>query len=226
MKRKPVVDYGKYELFRWWLRCNQVVYDVVDNSDVNNACLLLDEALTRAIYDAKNGNNVKRPKLKQNLKKKYVAIFKTRYLQWTDNEYYKTITAQDLAALTHLLDSLEEWQYTVDEYLSWFFDEFGPANEELMSPPSIGLTYSNFTKQKFYMEHKAEIKQREENMRKTKDVADLTARARTIYRQSKDNSILESIQDYRNGKILLSQFRKAVTEFENKNMAKKGEENE
>jgi hypothetical protein len=222
MKRTPVIDAGKYELFRWWLRCNQVVYGITDNADVNNACVLLDEALTRAIYETQNGIDAKKPKQKQNLKRKYVAIFKTRYLQWTDNEYYKVITQQDMASLTHLLDSLEEWQFTVDEYLSWFFDVFGPANKEIMSPPSIGLSYSNFTKQKFYLEHREEVKNRADNLRITKEVADLTARARTVYRTSKDSSILTSIQNYREGKILLSQFRKDIDEFENKHLAKKG----
>lgn len=151
-------------------------------------------------------------------RRKYITIFKTRFLELTDFEYDKAITPVEAKMINQLCISLREKGFTIDEYLGWMFEDFLPTAEKFC-PPQLRWTCSDFIVSKFLYEHRERLKQKKEQELKSKISLDLINRARTCMRQlgTEDlEKIKEILKRFISGGIMIDEMRKTVEFFEAK----------
>lgn len=151
-------------------------------------------------------------------RRKFISIFKNRYLSTTDLEYTRAITGIDGRLINQLNKALGDNGFEVDEYLTWLFDSFLSENPKF-NPPSIKFACSNFVVEKFLYEHKDKIKQRREDKIRKKESMDLIARARILIRHYQDNAemkknIVDVLKGYRDGDIMLEKMRSEIERIE------------
>jgi hypothetical protein len=151
-------------------------------------------------------------------RRKFISIFKNRYLSTTDLEYTRAITGIDGRLINQLNKALEDNGFEVDEYLTWLFDSFLSENPKF-NPPSIKFACSNFAVEKFLYEHKDKIKQRREDKIRKKESMDLISRARILIRHYQDNAemkniIVDVLKGYRDGGIMLEKMRSEIERIE------------
>ncbi len=150
-------------------------------------------------------------------RKRFIAIFKTRYQQLLDLEYSKSITPAE-GKLIHQTNKMMEAQgFTPDDFLKWVFEDFIIENDSFR-PPTIKSLCSQYVTHKFLDENKElrEAKKRKELDQKAG--LDLINRARGLRRRkmSKEDEekLLKTLEDYSKRRIMLSEFRKVVEGFE------------
>jgi len=151
-------------------------------------------------------------------RRKFISIFKNRYLSTTDLEYTRAITGIDGRLINQLNKALGDNGFEVDEYLTWLFDSFLSENPKF-NPPSIKFACSNFAVEKFLYEHKDKIKQRREDKIRKKESMDLISRARILIRHYQDNAemkniIVDVLKGYRDGGIMLEKMRSEIERIE------------
>jgi len=151
-------------------------------------------------------------------RRKFISIFKNRYLSTTDLEYTRAITGIDGRLINQLNKALGDNGFEVDEYLTWLFDSFLSENPKF-NPPSIKFACSNFVVEKFLYEHKDKIKQRREDKIRKKESMDLISRARILIRHYQDNAemkniIVDVLKGYRDGGIMLEKMRSEIERIE------------
>jgi hypothetical protein len=149
-------------------------------------------------------------------RRKYIAIFRTKYLELTDLEYNKAITPVEAKMVSQVCDNLAEKGLTVDEYLKWMFDEFLPTAEKFC-PPQLRWSCSDFIISKFFYENRDLLKQRKEEAIRSKLSVDLMNRARVCMRQVKPEDIekiKEMIKKFFDGGIVIDEMRKLVESYE------------
>ena len=80
----------------------------------------------------------------------FIAIFKQKYLEFTDFEYREPITPVHQAIIYRTVERLRQENSSPLEFLEWFFDEFATneRNKQYM-PPTINFVNSTFIIDKF-----------------------------------------------------------------------------
>lgn len=151
-------------------------------------------------------------------RRKFISIFKNRYLSMTDLEYGRAITGVDGRLVNQLSKVLADNGFEVDEYLTWLFSDFLVENPKFC-PPTIKMSCSNFVIEKFLYEHREQIKQRREDQIRQKSSLDLIARARVLIRtfaedEESKKKIIEVLKGYRDGSIMLEQMRVDIEQME------------
>lgn len=177
---------------------------------------LLGQAIERQIAESKfAGSPLNRTAADR---KKFITIFKNRYLHLTDMEYARAITGVDGRLVNQLSKVLTDNGFEVDEYLTWLYGDFLVENPRFC-PPSIKFSCSNFVVEKFLYEHKEQIKQRREDQVRKKESLDLIARARVLIRIFADDEgmkkkIIDTLKGYRDGDIMLEKVREEIEGLE------------
>jgi hypothetical protein len=151
-------------------------------------------------------------------RRKFISIFKNRYLHMTDLEYSRAITGVDGRLVNQLSKILTDNGFEVDEFLTWLFGTFLVENPKFC-PPTIKVSCSNFIIEKFLYEHREQIKQRREDSVRQKASLDLIARARVLIRDFSDDEIskkkvIDVLKSYRDGSIMLEQMRVDIEAME------------
>lgn len=177
---------------------------------------LLGQAIERQIVESKFSGAPQNRSTAD--RRKFISIFKNRYLHLTDLEYGRAITGVDGRLINQLSKVMSENGFEVDEYLTWLFDEFLDENPKFC-PPSIKFSCSNFVVEKFLFEHRDQIKQRKEANIRQKESLDLISRARVLIRtfaSSEDvkKRIIEILTGYRDGSIMIEKMRKEIEDLE------------
>lgn len=192
-----------------------LVYSLVEPFGVNEVpevqhyVELLGQAIERHIVESKFAGTPQHRTTAD--RRKFISIFKNRYLHLTDLEYSRAITGVDGKLMNHLIKIMSDNGFEVDEYLTWLFDDFLSENQKFC-PPTIKFACSGFVIEKFLFEHKDVIKQRKEDQIRKKASLDLIGRGRVLIRIFADNeevkkNIVNILTGYRDGSIMLEKMR-------------------
>ena len=160
-------------------------------------------------------------------KNRFLAIFKTKYLELTDLEYPQAYSDVEVKMIKQLVGSLLEKGFTCDEFLKWVFDDFLKA-EPKFSPPSAKFTCSAFVVNKFLFENKEAMKQKHEQAMRQQQVLDLIARARIMIRQSGSKEEAEEIKKFikkYSDDGVIAALRDSVESFEKRQKVRMSQEN-
>jgi len=177
-----------------------------------------DQAIEREIFEETHKTS---PLKKLNIEaKKYVAIFKQRYLQLTDLEYTRPLSPVDAKLMRQVTKALMDVGFEVDEYLKWMFEEFLVENPKFC-PPSIKWSGSGFVLDKFLFDHKEKMRERKEAEVRKREMMDLINRARALMRgfveggkPDEKEKVKELLKKQRDEGIMVSEFRRQIEAFE------------
>lgn len=160
-------------------------------------------------------------------KRRFIAIFQTRYLELTDQEYPSAVTGLDTKIVSQVSSILVKKGFEVDDYLRWVFEVFIPDNRKFF-PPTLKLVCSDFMVHKFLCENKDLMKEREEQRLRNREAIDLINRARILIRESPDNdvdfitSIKKVVKNFHDKTIMIDGLRNEVIRHEKLLAEKKG----
>lgn len=172
------------------------------------------EEIQRHIFQTNNPSATKHKEVSE--LRRYIAIFKTRFLDLSDFEYKSAVTPVEGKMVSQLCANLAESGFTVDEYLKWIFEEFLPTADNFC-PPQLKWTCSAFIVNKFMYNNKQLLKERREQDIKSKLSTDLINRARVCMRLAKPEDvekIKEIVKKFYDGGIVIEEMRKLVESYE------------
>jgi len=192
------------------------VLQIDDIPEVYHYVELLGDAVARHSFETYH--KVSPQKKVHTDRKRFIAIFKTRYQQLLDLEYVKKITPVEGKLINQVNKSLLKEGFTPDDFLKWYFEDFLVDNPNFR-PPTIKSLCSQFVTHTFFDENKElrEAKKRQELDKKAG--LDLIQRARGLMRvqdiSKKDAEKLKNtLEGYSKRRIMLSELRKVVEAME------------
>ncbi len=227
IERVPVPK-DRYLMFKMRLTQDAEVFRVLDDPNIANCVDLLTKAVDRHVNDAVTGIGKSRFKRKSTEDRaQFISLFKTKYYQYYDVEYSVKITGTDMKIMGGLSGKLKEINSSLEEYLTWWFDDFLPNNKNI-KPPCIGSLSSDHWLQQFKVDNSSVIKKRK---KKTDDKllsSNILEKARElmrVYREKdrdrakkeetrKIKALAQYILDYTNQKISLEDFAVEVRKIE------------
>jgi hypothetical protein len=196
-----------------------VLADTMGIDDIPNVyhyVELLGDAVARHSFETHH--KVSPQKKVHNDRKRFIAIFKTRYQQLLDLEYTKTVTPAEAKLINQTNRALLKESFTVDDFLKWVFEDFLVENPKFR-PPTIKSVCAQYCLHSFIDANQAlrEAKKRQEIDKKAG--LDLIQRARGLRRmkdidKKDDERLKEVLEDYSKRRIMLSEFRKVVEDLE------------
>ena len=221
MKQKKSVDRhavpeNKLERFMGLVYSLAEPFGVTELPEVYHYVELLGQAIERQIVEASFVGSPKNRKVAD--RKKFISIFKARYLHLTDLEYPRAITGVDATLMSQVSKMLDDNGLLIDDFLKWLFESFLTENEKFC-PPTIKLSCSGFIIEKFLYENKDKIKKRKEEQLEQKSILDLIGRARVLIREFADDeenkeNVKKVLINYREGCIILGAFRNEIEVLE------------
>lgn len=178
---------------------------------------LMSQAIDRYVFE--QGHKVSPHRKITAERKKFIVIFKKRYLHLTDYEYSRVITGIDCKLINQLSKKLTDNGFDIDDFLKWMFDIF-LVDSPKFCPPSIKWTCGNFIVEKFLYEHKDKMKEKTEDEIREKEAVDVVGRARVLIRMMKERGdlvtqekIVERLKTYRE-KGIIGELREFILELE------------
>lgn len=192
-------------------------YGIKDDSNLYHYVELLGDAAARQVFE--NNHKMSPQKKVHSDRKRFIAIFKTRYNQAFDLEYRKKILPAESKLIGQVNKELLKNQFTPDNYLAWVFEEFLPNNDNL-GLPTVKSICSQWFVHTFLNENR-ELKESKSRQERDKKAGhDLIQRARGLRRHGlsdEDKKILkEVLTEYGEQRIMLADFRKIVEKLESK----------
>jgi hypothetical protein len=202
-------------------------FGIEDVQDVFHCVEMLGNSVDRYLFE--KSHHASPQKKVHNDRKRFIAIFKARYLHLTDMEYTRAITPVDGKLINQINRKLIDFRFDCDDYLKWVFEVYLPENTKFC-PPFIRTACSDMFVSKFLYEHKDVAKERKQEKLREMESTDLIARSRGLLRsnlQPDDSETLKvTLQKYRDRDITLDDFRAVIIDFENKTQANQAKENE
>jgi len=196
---------ARYKRFHLWLVEMSTLYGVVDDPELRDVIHILLEKLENRISANKEQEEGKRKKKVRS----FFAIFKQKYLQLTDLEYFGGFKATEAKIIEGLIGKLEQNGATMEEYLKWLFDEFYINKEQLS--PNIPLSVSNSVLQEFMYKNAAKLKNRKQAKEAIEEEELLLRRAGVLIRSSKDEGFKQEVvtllKHYQKSECNLPEFR-------------------
>jgi hypothetical protein len=191
---------------------------VAEDPEISHYIQLLREQVERKIFERTHKVS---PMKKLNMEaKKYVAIFKQRYLQLTDLEYSRQVSPVDAKLMRQVTKALMEVGFEADEYLKWMFEEFLVENPKFC-PPNIKWSGSGFVLDKFLYEHRAKMKEKKQAETRKREMLDLIERARTLMRcfvelgeKEKKEKVKALLKKHSDEGIMVTELRSQIQAFE------------
>ena len=146
------VPEGREEQFILLMLLAAEMTGVGEDPEISHYIKLCQEQVERKIFERTHKIS---PLKKLNIEaKKYVAIFKQRYLQLTDLEYNRQVSPVDAKLMRQVTKALMDAGFEADEYLKWMFEDFLVENPKFCRP-NIKWSGSAFVLDKFLYENKA-----------------------------------------------------------------------
>jgi hypothetical protein len=187
-------------------------------SEVFHYVEILSDACDRYIFE--DAHKVSPKKKTDTERKRFIAVFKSRYLQFTDYEYDRAITGVDSRMVDQTIKGLEKDGFTLDEYLRWAFDDFYVENPKFC-PPTIKQVCSSFVIERFRFLNRDKMKQKYRDELNRKEGMSLIGRGRVLLRAAKQagmeekrEQVKKTLSEYGARSIILGEFRRRIELFE------------
>jgi hypothetical protein len=136
-------------------------------------------------------------------------MFKQRYLAETDIEYFGTWGGKDIKIATNIIEKLEGEGATVEEYVTWLFDDFFVANKGKINI-NHNISLSNAVLVQFMSASSEKLKLKNEKAKLKIREGLAMNNFRSAYRQTQDESLMTAVDDYGKGKITLDELEKII----------------
>jgi hypothetical protein len=198
-----------------------IIYSMVEDFGIDQVpevyrhVELLGEAVDRHIWEERH--KVSPSRRVHGDRKRFISIFRARYLQLTDLEYHRQVTPIDAKLVNQVNRTLHEAGHDAEEYLKWLFENFLVENPKFC-PPTMKQVCSNFFIHKFLYESKqGAVVDKEEESRKM-EAQDLVARGRLLLRSGlsaeNDEKVREKLKEYSEGHIIIHELRQFIEAVE------------
>lgn len=151
-------------------------------------------------------------------RKKFIRIFKQRYVMAYDLEYGHKLTGIEGKLINQANKQLKDSGFDCDEYLRWVFDDYLVENPKF-APANMKQMCSTFFLHKFIVEHRGLKEERGVAEKEKKDVMALIGKGRELMRNAKENGdsvteekVRQVLKDFKEKRIMLSELRRAINE--------------
>ena len=158
----PLIDEIKNHVFQWateedWKKIPPALNAALTN--VMNELKIYESLKAIGQEDARVESTEKQDKID------FIAIFKQKYLEFTDLNYREKITPVHQLLISNNMKLLRQNGASPLEFLEWFFDDFATQerNKQYM-PPTIQFTLSSFIVNKFLFQMKETLKMRKRDI--------------------------------------------------------------
>ena len=198
-----------------------VISFVLDNLGLNKIAnvshygQLFRQSIERAIFGSEH--SVVPKNLDDTYRSRFIAIFKTRYLQLCDLEYDSIVTPAEARLIPQTCALLAEKGFEIDDYLRWIFESFLPENPKF-HPPEIKVMCSSFVFHKFLFENKDLLKKKNDEEIRKKESLDLINRARALIRLATTPEQTEKLKNlmrnFRDERIMIRDLRVEIENYE------------
>lgn len=206
MRPYPLMDEIKMHLFVW---ASDDAWKKLPAGLKDSLVTAMNEIKTREALKSQGMLDEREEATPASEKRKFIAIYRQKYLEYTDFECEETIGATENFIIQNLCNKLVQEGTNALEYLNWFYDEF--LKEEFNkkrygSPPKIKSVVSNDIYAKFLFEKKQSLKARKQ------DVMNLTVKsvvlelATSYVQSSRDKEFARKLEDFLEGRISLQKF--------------------
>lgn len=191
------------------------VFNIEEVPDALDYIQLLSESIERFNFEKKYKITPQK-KVHQD-RKRFISIFKNRYLFSTDLEYSRAITPVESKLIHQTNKTLEDKNLDCDQYLEWIFNDFFVENPQF-APGTIKQVCSQAFLHKFIFlnKEKSEENRREELKEKEKTL--LLNKARKLIRDSEKNEVVEGVKsilrEFKDGTLNILEFKKKLNELE------------
>ena len=141
-------------------------------------------------------------------KRKYIAIFKQKYLEYCDFAYNGVIDTGTLFIVGETVKRLASEGSNSLEYLNWFFDEFmkDEYNKSKYAPPSIKITVSNFAIDKYLFIHKDILRVKKQDLQNSKIKNAIMLIATRFLEKIRDKDFGQKVLEFSRGNISVRKF--------------------
>lgn len=158
----PLIDEIKNHVFQWatddeWKTIPTALNVALTN--VMNELKIYESLKAIGQQDSRVESSEKQDKID------FIAIFKQKYLEFTDLNYRDKITPVHQLLISNSMKTLRKEGASPLEFLEWFFDDFATQerNKQYM-PPTIPFTLSGFIINKFLFQMKETLKMRKRDI--------------------------------------------------------------
>jgi len=150
-------------------------------------------------------------------KAEFIAVFKQRYLEYTDFDYREAISPATQVVILHAIKRLHEEGSSQIEYLTWFFDEFATQerNKQYM-PPTMKFVCSTFVLDKYLFQMKDALKMKKKNMDEMAVRTMLLGLAVPFLEKVKDKDLSGVVIEYSQSRITAKKFTNSLLSFAKK----------
>jgi hypothetical protein len=192
--------------------------------DIQHHVDLLIRAADNHAFELQHGSASSKP---SDEKKRFITIFRTRFLSVMDYEYpHKTLSPVELTMIGNLISQkFNQKGIDSDVYLEWFFETF-LVKKPQFNPASMKLACSNMCWGDFLYDSNEILKEKKEKTMQAEDQIVFVNRARECMRRAVANNndelkekIKTTVNKFRDGGIMFSEFKKLVNEFERQSKA-------
>ena len=183
-------------------------FGIEDIPEVMDFVKLLDESIARHVME--RDNNVSPQKKVHTDRAKFIAIFKARYLEFTDLEYRRPVTPADGKLIHQANKTLQDAGFNCDDYLKWTYTVFLRENDKF-APGTLKQVCSEFFLHKFLYDNRLERENRQRAELAKKEGHALLNKARGMIRSSSDKNFIENVKNlvkqYSERDIMIIEFR-------------------
>lgn len=141
-------------------------------------------------------------------KRKFIAIFKQKYLEYCDFAYNGVIDAGTLFIIGNLVQRLESEGANSLDYLNWFFDEFmkDEYNKQKFAPPTIKIAVANFAVDKYLFLNKDSLRVKKQDLQNIRVKNAVMLIATKFLEKTRDKEFGQKVLDFSRGNITLRKF--------------------
>ena len=212
MNRKNIPK-NKFGLFYSQMYLWAEICGIRSDPEISRALEILEDAVDSKM--ARTMTTKQSKTLKDTNKcRKFISIFRSKYLEMTDQEYEKKPSDKEVKNIDRLIGKLDEKDISVEEYLMWLFDVFHPNNPKIDPNPAFASCDSIL--QKFIYENRNMLKKRKDDKIRSMKFKNLSAEARELYRETKDEGLRELITKLRSGTMTVAEMEKNLEKFKQK----------
>ena len=181
-------------------------------------------ALTTLMNELKIADSLKKAGMTDNgddsiasEKRRFVALFRKKYLETMKFEYKDPVTPVNSVNIARIINDLKAEGGKYEEFLEWFFNDFCSleSNKKFM-PPEINFMCSNHVLKKYLYVMKDTLRIRKENVSKERVRTMLLEIALPMQQRINQKDFAQKIIDFDNGLITATKLLDLMKAFAKK----------